>query len=145
MGWYGRTWQESFWSKVQQAGGNVCWPWTAYVNQDGYGRFNQYGKFGYTKLTFAHRVAYEVTYGEITDPNMRVLHRCDNPPCCNPNHLFLGTQSENIWDAMKKGRIHKKMPPPTCHPEKKYHARNMCKPCYERNYHKQKELEHNGQ
>jgi hypothetical protein len=50
----------------------------------------------------AHRLAWLFTYGEW--PALRVLHRCDNPPCCNPAHLFLGTQAENMQDAAHKGR-----------------------------------------
>jgi hypothetical protein len=52
----------------------------------------------------AHRIAYELAYGPIAD-GLQVLHRCDNPPCCNPAHLFLGTIKENIHDAMAKGRF----------------------------------------
>jgi len=54
----------------------------------------------------AHRVAWELHYGPIPQ-NMQVLHRCDNPPCCNPDHLFLGTQADNVADmiAKKRGRM----------------------------------------
>jgi hypothetical protein len=58
-----------------------------------------------SRLVLAHRLAYEFTHGPIDDPSTKVLHRCDNPPCCNPDHLFLGTQAANVLDARAKGRL----------------------------------------
>jgi hypothetical protein len=55
----------------------------------------------------SHRAAWKLTHGPIPD-GLQVLHRCDNPPCCNPAHLFLGTQQDNIADMHKKGRYRKK-------------------------------------
>jgi hypothetical protein len=52
----------------------------------------------------AHRVAYLLSSGDIP-PGINILHRCDNPPCCNPSHLFAGTQKENIGDCVTKGRL----------------------------------------
>ena len=75
-----------------------CWVWLARCDRDGYGRI----RIG--KLMFrSHRVAWERKNGTIPD-GMFVLHTCDNPYCVNPNHLFLGTQTENMKDKNGKGR-----------------------------------------
>jgi len=88
-----------FWSKVDKSGGeNACWNWTASVNKYGYGKIR-----GATKMTVSHRAAYELTYGEISG-DLWVLHSCDNPKCCNPKHLFLGTHQDNEVDKVSKGR-----------------------------------------
>jgi len=91
-----------FWSYVKlTANQYVCWEWTAYKNNLGYGRFRiQY------KTLKAHRVAYFLSTGK--DPaKLRVCHTCDNPSCVNPNHLFLGTMGDNIKDMRAKGRGNK--------------------------------------
>ena len=91
-----------FWAKVATGETDTCWPWTAYRGKPlrGLG----YGKLGINgRIHYAHRIAWELTHGPIPDL-MRVLHRCDNPPCCNPAHLFLGTQGENVQDMHDKGR-----------------------------------------
>lgn len=93
------TLHRNFWSKVARtADVNACWEWTASKTGKGYGRIRWRGK-----TRRAHRVAFELTYGDIDD-EIFVLHKCDNPPCCNPNHLFLGTQTVNIRDRDSKGR-----------------------------------------
>lgn len=86
--------QESFWEKVDVRSKDECWEWLAAVTKDGYGSF---------KSKLAHRVAWELEKGEIPD-GMLVCHTCDNPPCCNPSHLFLGTQRNNMDDMVQKGR-----------------------------------------
>jgi hypothetical protein len=89
---------EKFWSRVD-VGGSGCWEWTAGRNIDGgYGRLRLDGG-----LIMAHRLAWILTYGPIPE-GLSVCHHCDNPPCCNPSHLFVGTQADNVMDAMKKGR-----------------------------------------
>lgn len=93
---------ERLWSKVDKSGD--CWLWTGHRNPDGYGRMLVSKRTG--KIVMTHRLAWECTSGPIPD-ELRVLHRCDNPPCCNPAHLFIGSQAENIADMHAKGRYHK--------------------------------------
>jgi hypothetical protein len=89
---------ELFWAKV--ARGADCWEWGGARNTSGYGWF----RFGPDRTpTGAHRVAYELSNGPIPD-GLAVLHRCDNPPCVNPAHLFLGTNQDNVTDKVNKGR-----------------------------------------
>lgn len=87
---------ERFWARVTR--GNGCWLWTGPKVGRGYGKVNWRGK-----TARAHRVAWEITYGLIPD-GMWVLHKCDNPACCRPNHLFLGTCADNVRDMCEKGR-----------------------------------------
>jgi hypothetical protein len=90
------TLEERFWAKVNKSG--ECWEWLGTKNPGGYGCF----KVNY-KMRKAHRVAYELGHGSIP-ADLCVLHRCDNPGCVRPDHLFLGTRSENMQDMQKKGR-----------------------------------------
>jgi hypothetical protein len=90
-----------FWSKVDQSSGD-CWTWTAATYQ-GYGRFQVGGPKG-NRTVAAHRMAWELTHGPIPD-KLHVLHHCDNPPCCRPEHLFLGTIRDNNADAQAKDRM----------------------------------------
>lgn len=87
-----------FWSKVNVESEDECWEWLGTLNGHGYGRFRFMGKDDRS-----HRVSWMLTYGEIPD-KLFVLHKCDNPKCVNPNHLFLGTQLENMQDMTRKGR-----------------------------------------
>ena len=88
-----------FWSKVDIRGPDECWEWSAFRRND-YGVFRLNGR-----IQQAHRVAWELTNGPITD-DLDTLHHCDNPPCCNPAHLFLGTHADNMADRDAKGRGH---------------------------------------
>lgn len=86
-----------FWSKVDKSG--VCWLWTASKRRRGYGRFTVKRVISLA----AHRVAYELTYGSIPE-GLVICHKCDNPSCVNPTHLFAGTQQDNRDDCKQKGR-----------------------------------------
>jgi len=87
-----------FWSLIDIAGPDDCWTWHGSTHDQGYGRI----QFGRVRI-LAHRLAYILANGNI-DPDLNVLHSCDNPPCCNPAHLFPGTQTENNQDRQRKGR-----------------------------------------
>lgn len=89
-----------FWAKVQKT--DTCWLWTASKRNKGYGAF-AYVQDGRTVHDRAHRFSYRLHIGGIP-PGMFVLHRCDTPACVNPNHLFLGTNQDNVTDMMRKGR-----------------------------------------
>jgi hypothetical protein len=91
---------DRFWSKVAVAGPDECWEWQRMRQRQGYGMYSVSGK-----MKYAHRVAWEFMHGPISD-GLHVLHKCDNPPCCNPNHLFLGTHTDNMRDMFAKGRCH---------------------------------------
>ena len=92
------TWREHFLSCLDipfDATDNECWGWKVGLNSNGYGSFDSEN---------ASRVSWKMFRGLIPD-GLFVLHKCDNRQCNNPNHLFLGTQSENMLDCSKKGRL----------------------------------------
>lgn len=89
-----------------QVKGDGCWGWSGTSDMKGYGILSSRNGFGNSPEK-AHRVSYEKHFGEIP-LGMYVCHRCDNPECTNPGHLFLGTQKDNMIDCSKKGRLNKK-------------------------------------
>lgn len=90
-----------FWEKVDKQSGDSCWLWRAFRNPLGY------GMFGVKRdVRLAHRIMYELVYGAIPD-GMCVLHRCDNPSCVNPSHLYLGSRFDNNRDKMSRGRAYR--------------------------------------
>jgi len=92
-----RSTPADFWKYVDRSNPSGCWPWTGATDDHGYGRLRYQGK-----EWKAHRLAWVLTNGDPGD--MFVLHNCDNPPCCKPPDLFLGTQADNMADSARKGR-----------------------------------------
>jgi hypothetical protein len=98
---------DRFWAKVNKAGPVLlpelgpCWLWTGATVRGGYGNF----AVSRGQMRTAHRVSYELANGPVT-ANQYVLHRCDNPPCANPAHLWVGNAKDNAQDAVGKGRMH---------------------------------------
>lgn len=99
--------EERFWSKVDIRGPipehvphlGRCWIWTAGRYSKGYGMF-----WVDTTMRAAHRVAWVLTRGQIPADKPHVLHHCDNPPCVRPEHLWVGTNDDNVQDKISKGR-----------------------------------------
>jgi hypothetical protein len=90
-----------YWMKVDRSGGpDACHIWTAAKAGRGYGRFWIEGS-----LYYAHRIAWIIVNNQDIPPSVLVCHSCDNPACCNPRHLWLGTHTDNTRDMVEKGRV----------------------------------------
>lgn len=92
---------QRFWSKVDKRGPYECWPWIAGLAGRGYGAF----RVGAHKVQ-AHRYAWQLINGKTIPKELKACHHCDNPPCCNPSHIFIGTDKDNTQDSIRKGRFH---------------------------------------
>lgn len=90
-------WQERLWLKVRKTDG--CWLWTGRVQSEGYGQM-----IADKRRRLCHHLSWEIHNGKPVPPGMKVLHSCDVPRCCNPAHLSLGTQRDNMRDMSAKGR-----------------------------------------
>lgn len=94
----GSAFERRFWSKTAISGADDCWLWNGTKLSNGYGQFWD-GK----KIRLAHRCSFVYTHGKIPDGGL-VLHKCDNPRCVNPRHLFVGSHHDNAKDMISKGR-----------------------------------------
>jgi hypothetical protein len=90
---------EIFWTRVDKSNPDGCWPWLGAIDIWGYGFLNIK-----PTLIKSHRASWILTNGRMITSDEHVLHRCDNPPCCNPAHLFLGDNDMNVADMVAKGR-----------------------------------------
>lgn len=97
-----QEYRDRFWSKVDVRGPDDCWEFTGGRLPSGYGHFSVIIK-GRKRSVKAHRLAYILEYGCIPD-NLFALHRCDNPSCCNPSHIWPGTPLDNMQDMHRKRR-----------------------------------------
>lgn len=88
--------EQRFWDKVEKT--NTCWLWIGYKMKSGHGQFQTL-----EKVDYAYRYSWLLHYGDIPK-GMYVCHKCDNGSCVNPEHLFLGTQKDNVHDMQRKNR-----------------------------------------
>lgn len=93
--------EQRFWEKVNRTNNpSECWNWVASKLKHGYGKIS----VSRSVWKLSHRISWEIAFGEIPD-GLFVCHKCDNPSCVNPNHLFVGTAKQNTQDMISKGRI----------------------------------------
>jgi len=102
-----QSYEPSFWRNITIMGDdeNECWNWNKSTASDGYGRVGiRKEDSGKTTTIPAHRFSWLIHAGLIPE-NLFCLHKCDNTKCCNPSHLYLGTQSDNMQDKHRRGRM----------------------------------------
>ncbi len=130
--------EERFWAKVKKTNG--CWIWLGATNSQGYGSI---ARDPNKPRVATHRLSWEIHNGLIPK-GMWVLHKCDNPPCVRPDHLFLGTQKDNMQDMSKKGRYSKRVMKGENHPLAKLTEKQVKKirKSYVPGFIKQKDLGH---
>lgn len=97
---------EQFWTRVDRQGTDVCWEWLRSRNEKGYGIV----WFRPERSQRAHHIAWELSVGEPIPADRILMHSCDNPACCNPNHLSIGTKADNMVDMANKGRRRSGLP-----------------------------------
>jgi hypothetical protein len=97
-----RTVEERFWEKVDKNGPGGCWVWTRSKSKKGYGQLS--GPHRGHKPFQTHRLSWEMHKGPIP-AGLMVCHKCDNPACVRPSHLFIGTAKQNTQDMVNKGRV----------------------------------------
>ena len=97
-------WQERLWRRIRLAPGNQCWLWQGSTDKHGYGMLQMPSdENGKRRPEYTHRLAYRSAHKDPGD--LCVLHKCDTPLCCRPDHLFLGTRTDNAADKVAKGRV----------------------------------------
>jgi hypothetical protein len=102
----------TFWDHVRTGFPDQCWPWTG-ATHNGYGYYSRE-----KKTQTAHRIAWELTHQQQIPDGLVIRHRCDNPPCCNPSHLIVGTRHDNSRDMAERQRSGAigRMPRGSAHP-----------------------------
>jgi hypothetical protein len=114
--------EQRFWRFVQKGEGDACWNWIGAIDpKNGRGKFTPNGE----KMTYAYRAAWRLGKGPIPS-GLQVCHSCDNPTCVRLDHLFLGTQMDNIEDMVRKGRHKPASLPGASNPNAKLSENDVC-------------------